>query len=295
MTIKSLGGFEDGTHRREEYVSFLPEGVSVLECPDFRIRNMIFEFTAGLDLLPLLSLKQKRIIRQVKSGEIVIAETYLDRVNLKSEGREKRYNEFEVELKDEGTLEDLKNIRDFLLKHYNLSESPYSKFERAFLFMENISEKTFLSLKERAFCAQLADQKDVYGKQAKILLAFDEGQTSDELSLLLGIPQTEIETLRSKFEKERLSVFPFTIDEDKDRKFHLRFPGFALEKDKKRKTRKKSQILKNGTRKIFLNIMEQTNSGQKKPEKMLLLFLMDYLSAMEWERRRKNFLVLQLS
>ena len=138
MTIKSLGGFEGGTHRREEYVSFLPKGVSVLECPDFRIRNMIFEFTAGLDLLPLLSLKQKRIIRRVKSGEKTIAETYLDKVNLKSEGREKRYNEFEVELKDEGTLEDLKNIRDFLHKHYNLSENPYSKFERAFLFRENI-------------------------------------------------------------------------------------------------------------------------------------------------------------
>ncbi len=238
VTIKSLGGFEDGTHRREEYVSFLPEGLSVLECPDFRIRNIVFEFTAGLDLLPFLSLKQKRIIRQVKSGEIVVAETYLDRVNLKNGGREKRYDEFEVELKDEGTLEDLKNIRDFLLKHYNLTESIYSKFERAFLFMESISEKTFLSLKERAYCTQLADQKDVYGKQAKILLAFDEGHTSDELSLLPGM-LTEIENLRFKFEKERLSIFPFTINEGKDRKFHLRFPRFAPEKDKKTENEEK--------------------------------------------------------
>ncbi len=233
VTIKSLGGFENGTHRREEYVSFLPEGVSVLECPNSRIRNMIFEFTAGLDLLPLLSLSQKRIIRQVKSGEKTIAETYLDRVNLKSDDREKRYNEFEVELKNEGIPEDLKHIRDFLLKNYNLSEDPFSKFERASMFMENLPEKTFLSLKERAICAQLADQDDVYGKRAKILLAFDKGQTSDELSLLLGVSQTEIETLRSKFEKERLSVFPFTTDEDKDRKFHLRFPGCAMEKEKK--------------------------------------------------------------
>lgn len=209
VTIKSLGGFEGGTHRREEYVSFLPEGVAVLECPDFRIRNMIFEFTAGLDLFPLLSLKQKRIIRQVKSGEKTIAETYLDRVNLKSEGKEKHYNEFEVELKDEGTPKDLKDIRDFLLKHYNLSENPYSKFERAFLFMENLPEKTFLSLEERAFCAQLADQKDVYGKQAKILLSLNEGQTDEDLSLLHGIPIIEIESLRSKFEQERLSVFSF--------------------------------------------------------------------------------------
>jgi CHAD domain-containing protein/inorganic triphosphatase YgiF len=235
VTIKSLGGFEDGTHRREEYVSFLPEGVSVLECPNSRIRNMTFEFTAGLDLFPLLSLKQKRIIRQVKSGEKTIAETYLDRVNLKSDDKEKRYNEFEVELKDEGTPEELKYIRDFLLKNYNLSEGTFSKFERSFLFLENLPEQTFLSLKERAICAQLADQDDVYGKRAKILLAFDKGQTSDELSLLLGISQTEIETLRSKFEKERLSVFPFTTDENKDWKFHLQFPGCALEKGEKEK------------------------------------------------------------
>ena len=75
--------------------------------------------------------------------------------------------------------------------------------------MENLPEKTFLSLKERAFCAQFADQKDVYGKQAKILLSLNEGQTGEELSLLLGISLTEIESLCSKFELERLSVFPF--------------------------------------------------------------------------------------
>jgi inorganic triphosphatase YgiF len=139
VTIKSLGGFEGGTHRREEYVSFLPDGASVLECPDFIIRNMIFEFTAGLNLFPLVSLKQKRIIRQGKSEDKIIAETYLDRADLKSKTDQKSYNEFEVELKSEGTPEDLKDIRGFLIKHYNLPESPFSKFERAFLFMEKSS------------------------------------------------------------------------------------------------------------------------------------------------------------
>ena len=234
VTIKSLGGFEGGTHRREEFVSFLPEEASVLECPDSRIRNMIFEFTAGLDLFPLLSLKQKRIIRQVKMGEKILAKTYLDRVNLKSEGREKRYNEFEVELQSEGTPEDLETIRSFLLKHYNLTESPFSKFERAFLFMDNLPEKTFLSLTEKAFCAQLVDQKNVYGKQAKILLAFDEGKTCAELSFLLKVPQTEIEALYSKFKRERLSIFPFTTDKNKDQTFYLQSTSCALKKEKRR-------------------------------------------------------------
>lgn len=234
VTIKSLGGFESGTHRREEYVSFLPEGMSVLECPDSRIRNMIFEFTAGLELFPLLSLTQKRVIRKVKTGKRIIAEIYLDRVNLKSKGREKLYNEFEVELKSEGTPEELEAIRSFLLKYYNLTESLFSKFERAFLFMEGLPEKTFMSLRERAFCAQLAAQKNVYGKQAKIIMELDKRQNCKELSVLLKVPQTEIEALYSKFEKERLSIFPFTTYKEKDPEFHLQ-PGksYVLKKETK--------------------------------------------------------------
>jgi len=215
VTIKSLGGFEGGTHRREEYVSFLPERLSVLECPNLKIRNMIFEFTSGLDLYPLINLKQKRLIRKLNLEEKQVADLYLDRVNLKSESRKKLYNEFEVELKSGGTIKDLKTIRDFLLNNYSLVESPFSKFERACIFRENLPEKTFLDLKERAVCTQLADHKNIYGKQAQILLLIDRGSNPAELSLLLKVPEPEIEALRSRFEKERLSVFPFKGTKEK--------------------------------------------------------------------------------
>ncbi len=215
VTIKSLGGFEGGTHRREEYVSFLPEGLSVLECPDLRIRNMIFEFTSGFNLSPFITLKQKRIIRQLKLEEKQIAELYLDKVNLKSDSRKKIYNEFEVELKSGGTVDDLEAIRDFLLGNYRLVESPFSKFERACIFRENLPEKTLLNLRERAVCTQLANHKNIYGKQAKILLLLDKGRNPAEISLLLKVPEPEIEALLSRFEKERLSVFPFTGAKEK--------------------------------------------------------------------------------
>lgn len=234
VTIKSLGGFESGTHRREEYVSFLPEGKSVIECPDFRIRNMVLELTAGLEFFPFLSLKQKRMIRQIKIGNRFVAEAYLDRVNLRSGGREKHYNEFEVELKSEGNSEDLESIRNFLLKHYNLTESPFSKFERAFLFMENLPEKTLLSLREKAFCSQLAGQKNVYGKQAQILTGLDRGQNCEELSRLLNVSQGEIKALHSKFKEKRLSIFPFATYKEKDREFHLQSgENFVLRDEKK--------------------------------------------------------------
>jgi CHAD domain-containing protein len=210
VTIKSLGGFKAGTHRREEYVSFLPEGLSIHECSDLRIRNMIFEFASGLPLLPLINLKQKRIIRQLRLEEKPIADLYLDRVNLKSESRKKTYNEFEVELKSGGTVEDLEAIRAFLLGNYSLTENPFSKFERACIFRDVLPEETLLDLRERAVCTQLADHKNIYGKQAKILLLLDREGNSAELSLLLKIPEPEIDALLSRFGKERLSIFPFT-------------------------------------------------------------------------------------
>ena len=215
ITIKSLGGFKAGTHIREEYISFLPEGLTVFECPDLRIRDMIFKFTSGLNLFPFITLKQKRTIRELKFEEKPIAELYLDRVNLKSESRKKIYNEFEVELKSGGSIEDLEAIRNFLLNHYNLVESLFSKFERACIFRENLPEKTLLDLRERAVCTQLANHKNIYGKKAKILLLLDRGNNLAKLSLLLKVPEPEIEALLLQFEKERLSIFPFTGSEEK--------------------------------------------------------------------------------
>jgi CHAD domain-containing protein/inorganic triphosphatase YgiF len=231
LTIKSLGGFEAGVHRREEYVSFLPKEDSVFKCPDIRIRNRIFELSSGFDLLPLLKLKQKRAVRQVKLGERHVAELSLDWVNLKSENREKLYSELEVELKTEGTPQDLQAIAEYLLGNYSLAENPFSKFERALLFEDNLPEKTLLTFRERAFCMQLADQENVYGKQARILLSLDKGLSTAELSLLHKVPEPEIEALYSWFEKERLFSFPFSSDNNGSREFHFQAGSCALDKN----------------------------------------------------------------
>ncbi|MDQ1252016.1 MAG: hypothetical protein QG646_1131 [Euryarchaeota archaeon] len=221
LTIKTLEGFKGGVHTREEYACFLPEGASVFECPDARIRDMILELSLGFELLPFLELKQKRIVRQVKLEEKHIAELSLDRVSLNSEGGEKLYRELEIELKSEGTDQDLKAIMEYLLVNYNLVSDPLSKFERALLLRENLPEKTLLSFRERAVCMQLAEQGNLYGKQARILLSLDKGLNTAEMSLLLKVPEPEIEALCSRFEKERLSVFPFSSDKKRSREFYF--------------------------------------------------------------------------
>jgi CHAD domain-containing protein len=230
LTLKSLGGFKDWVHKREEYISFLPEGASVFECPDARIKNLILELSSGFNLLPLLKLKQKRILRQVKLGEKDIAEFSLDNVNLKSGKKEKLYNEIEIELKTDGTNQDLQVISEYLLKNYQLVKDPFSKFERALLFKDNLPEKTLLSFRERTFCLQLADQEDIYGKQAKILLSLENGLNTAEVSLFLKVPEQEIETLYSRFEKERLSIFPFISKNYGLKEFHFYAGRYALGK-----------------------------------------------------------------
>ena len=224
LTIKTLGEFKGRVHTRAENASFLPEGASVFECPDARLRIMIFELSLGFDLLPFLKLEKKKIVRQVKLGEKHIAELSLDQVNLKSEGVEKIYGELEIELKTDGTHKDLNTIIKYLLENYNLVEDTFSKFERALLFRENLTERTLLSFREKAVCIQLAEQGDLYGKQAGILLSLDKGLNAAELSLLQKVPEPEIEALHSRFEQERLSIFPFSSDKKRSREFYFQ-PG----------------------------------------------------------------------
>lgn len=230
LTIKSLGGLDDGVHTREEYVSFLPEEASVFECPDAKIRNIILELSSGFDLFPLLKLKQKRIVRQVKLEERLIAEFSLDYVSLKSGKKEKLYSELEIELKTEGTHQDLQTITEYLLGNYNLVKDPFSKFERALLFKENLPEKNLLSFRERAFCMQLADQENIYGKQARTLLSLEKGLNIAEVSLLLKVPEQDIEAFYSQFKKERLFSFPFSSEDNESREFHFHAERYALGK-----------------------------------------------------------------
>jgi CHAD domain-containing protein len=68
---------------------------------------------------------------------------------------------------------------------------------------------------------QLAEQGNLYGKQAKILLSLDQGLNTAELSLLLKIPEPEIETLYSRFKKEGLAIFPFKFDKKQSMEFYF--------------------------------------------------------------------------
>lgn len=225
VTIKSLDGFEGGRHKREEYVGFLPAGMPLLECSEASVRNRIFEMVGDTELRPLIKLKQERLFRQMEMGGRHVAELALDRVELKSEARKQSYLELEVELKEGGTEEDLSVIADFLRQTFQLEPGSYSKFERALLFREGLGEETVLSPAERAFCTQLEPHRNIYGKWARILLAHDRGRAGAEISLSQKVPETEINVFLSKFETERLSIFPFVRNENAARKIHFQPHG----------------------------------------------------------------------
>lgn len=221
-TIKSLEGFEGGRHKREEYVGFLPAGGALLsDCREAAVRNRVFEMVGEAELKPLVKLKQKRLFRQMEMAGRHVAELALDRVELESETQNKVYLELEVELKEEGTGEDLKLISELLSQAFQLESSSYSKFERALLFREGLEERSFLSPREKAFCTQLKSHGNRYGKWARVLLAYSEGQTAAAISQALNISETELGKILNTFEKERLSFFPFVQKESAVQKIHF--------------------------------------------------------------------------
>jgi len=52
---------------------------------------------------------------------------------------------------------------------------------------------------------QLSDQENIYGKQARTLLLLDKGLNIAEMSLFIKIPEQDIKTLYSRFEKKGFS------------------------------------------------------------------------------------------
>lgn len=84
-----------------------------------------------------------------------------------------------------------------------------------------------MNFRERTVCTQLSEQGNLYGKQARILLLHDKGLNTAELSLLLKIPEPEIEVLLSRFEKEKLSIFPFSSGKKRSEEFYFQAASSA--------------------------------------------------------------------
>ena len=130
MTLKSGHTIEGAVHRREELEVALSKDLPIAQWPGSEIRDRLMTIVGDVTLLPLFDQHQTRIVRMMAQGDRTVAEWSLDHVELSIGGKEQTYLEVEVELKEQGTEEDLAAIAACLKNDWGLQPEPRSKFSR---------------------------------------------------------------------------------------------------------------------------------------------------------------------
>jgi inorganic triphosphatase YgiF len=131
ITLKGLGSTQSAVHRREELETWIPSDLPPAQWPRSPARERVLQLIGSAPLLPLFELQQTRTLRRMTQGEHLVAELSLDDVYVKAGNREQTYLEAEVELKSQGTEDDLSVIVACLRDEWKLKPEPLSKFERA--------------------------------------------------------------------------------------------------------------------------------------------------------------------
>ncbi len=209
VTLKGLGRAEGAIHRRKELEISLSAYEPPQDWPESPVRDFVLLVTNGASLIPLFDLRQTRVFRRMRHGELLVAQLSLDNVRVVANNRRKSHFELEVELAPQGTGSDIGEIVAYLQDEWGLAPEPHSKFERALAFLdEGEPGGNLLTAQERAICHQLSKRNDLYGRRARGLLLIDEGVPRDTAAQRSDrTPRTIRRWLRA-FEQKRLASFP---------------------------------------------------------------------------------------
>ncbi len=137
VTIKSIESAEGAIHRREEYEIRVPANQPPTEWETSTARTLLLSIAGTEPLAPLFHLDQTRTICRVRCGEREVGELSLDQVQIAVDGKRDAFLELEMELKGQGTEEDLAKIATALEQEWTLTPEPRSKFERALALLDS--------------------------------------------------------------------------------------------------------------------------------------------------------------
>ena len=205
MTIKQLQSTSDVVHRRQEFEVTLPREAPPVQWPEGPARQHILTLISDKALLPLFDLSQTRIVRTVSQGERTVAELSLDEVHIVAAGRERVYQELEIELTAQGMEDDLATMAACLQSEWGLRPESRSKFERG---LELVTTQRLLMPNEQAILTQIAARDDRYGRRAHALLALNEGATQVEAGQQARLSERRVRYWLAAFRLKRLGIFP---------------------------------------------------------------------------------------
>lgn len=129
-TLKGLGSAEGSIHRREEYEAEIESETMPQQWADSEVRDMILDMAGSGEFVDLCVIRQHRHLKIVRRNERLIGEMALDMVDIQVFDQLERSYEVEIELGEDGQLDDLHTF-DSILKNRGLKPESRSKFERA--------------------------------------------------------------------------------------------------------------------------------------------------------------------
>ena len=230
ITVKGLAGAGE-VMRREELEVEIDNGVlHPAGWSEGPARELVFAIVGLEGLLPLVALRQERVLRDVSTADGVIAEMSSDRVEVEggSGGSSGRFLELEIELKGDGAESDLSAVAAALRDSWGLPSERRSKFERALAVVEEQAHRAaaggqtrghggrpggrgLLTPSELAASTRIAEQNDVYGRRARALVALHEGATQEEAGALAGFSSRRTRYWLAEFRRDRLGIFPVEL------------------------------------------------------------------------------------
>ncbi len=211
LTLKGLSGGVAGIHRREELEALVAADAPPTEWPPGSLRERVRSIVGDAPLEQLLQLRQERLARRVRDGERDVAELSLDRVILDdAEGR--GWFEAELELRADGTEDDLERLTAALLEAGPLAPESRSKFARALetAAADAGAEAASPSLfppEERVLHEDEARKAGARGRRALALLALDDGLTQVEAGLRAGLSDRRVRYWLSRYRGEGVAIY----------------------------------------------------------------------------------------
>jgi CHAD domain-containing protein len=219
IQVKSLSSGGGAVHRREEHEVILEKEGAPRDWPAGAVRDLVLRIVGDEPLQTLVELRQTRLLRPVTQADREVAELSLDEVTVSSpQGALPAYQEVEVELRPEGSEEDLEAMAAELRREWKLKSEERAKFTRA---LEAARERRSAAAEapesgglrvtagaERAIAGRLAsravaeaDRDTLEGlatgsgeaaRHARALLDLDGGVSQAEVGTRLGVTERTV-------------------------------------------------------------------------------------------------------
>jgi triphosphatase len=140
LTFKGPGTTEGATHRREEIETLIDPAVAdTPQAWPALVRERVAALAGDMIVEPIVEVHNKRRAWEVWQGARLVAELALDDGEIEAAERRMPLHEIELELKGEGTEEDLATLAQRLQHALALAAEPRSKLARGLELLEAAS------------------------------------------------------------------------------------------------------------------------------------------------------------